>query len=192
MARARATTASERLSRWRVEAAWGAVLVLPFTRATPATLLGGLPLVVLGLAMRVWARGYLEREVYLAQAGPYAWLRHPLYAGSLLVGVGFAVMCGVPPLIPLFLVLFAIGYVPKIRREEAFLRRKYGPAHERYVAAVPPILPRLRARGAASVHSDQRFSWRRVIRKGEWRTWLGTAAGMVALAVRAGLRARGW
>jgi hypothetical protein len=82
----------------------------------------------------------------LTMTGPYAYLRHPLYAGTLLVGTGFAMLFG--GMISLLLVAvlwpwFALDYFPRKDRVEcARLAARYGPDFEAYAAAVPALWPR--------------------------------------------------
>ena len=45
-----------------------------------------------GGAVRVWAAGYLFKTHELAMWGPYAYVRHPLYLGRLLLLCGFTLM----------------------------------------------------------------------------------------------------
>ena len=52
----------------------------------------GLLFVLGGAALRGWAAGHLIKTDAFCVAGPYAHLRHPLYCGTLLIGVGFALM----------------------------------------------------------------------------------------------------
>ena len=54
----------------------------------------GLGPVVAGTAIRTWGTGHLVKNERFTVTGPYAYLRHPLYAGTILVAVGFAVMLG--------------------------------------------------------------------------------------------------
>ena len=65
-----------------------AALVL--ARPTPVSLALGLPLALLGEALRLWASGHIEKTKALATGGPYAHTRNPLYVGSLLMAIGVA------------------------------------------------------------------------------------------------------
>src|ERR1700739_3555472 len=102
----------------------------------------GLVVIVPGLLIRAAASGHVQKNEALATSGPYAYTRNPLYLGSLLIGVGFAIAArswwigGV-----LVLMFFAI-YLPVIRDEEAFLRQKF-PEFEEYARRVPRMLPRI-------------------------------------------------
>jgi protein-S-isoprenylcysteine O-methyltransferase Ste14 len=111
---------------------------------TPAGLALGLALVVAGEAVRSWGAGHLVKNDRLTVTGPYAWVRHPLYLGSLLIGAGFLLMGGGPALwlLPGALLFFFLYYFPyKDRIESARLERLYGPPYARYRAAVPALLP---------------------------------------------------
>ena len=58
---------------------------------TPASLVSGLPVSVLGLVLRAWAAGHLAKNEQLATGGPYAWVRNPLYLGTLVVAAGLSI-----------------------------------------------------------------------------------------------------
>ncbi|HCJ66451.1 MAG TPA: isoprenylcysteine carboxylmethyltransferase family protein, partial [Elusimicrobia bacterium] len=49
----------------------------------------GIEIAFFGLLIRFWAAGYLRKSEELCISGPYAYVRHPLYLGSFLLGFGF-------------------------------------------------------------------------------------------------------
>ena len=57
---------------------------------TAGSLLYGLPVAVCGLLLRAWAAGHVRKDQSLTTCGPYAFVRNPLYLGTLLVAAGFA------------------------------------------------------------------------------------------------------
>ena len=72
----------------------------------------------------------------LVIAGPYFVTRNPMYLGLALVYSGLAVlMRTLFPLLLLPLVLFSVWYFC-IRREEAYLERRFGTEYERYKSTV--------------------------------------------------------
>ena len=77
-------------------------------------------------------------------AGPYKFVRNPMYVGVLAMVLGEAalyragVLLGYAGALLLTFHLFVVTY------EEPTLRRKFGASHERYCASVPRWLPRLR------------------------------------------------
>src|SRR5271156_6257967 len=124
-------------------------LVFAFTAvylwlATPtaASMLIGSALIIPGLAVRGLASGHVQKNEQLTTTGPYAYTRNPLYLGSLIMAVGFAV-AGRNWWVGGILILFFLAiYVPVIRGEELFLSSRF-PEFEAYCQAVPRLLPRL-------------------------------------------------
>jgi protein-S-isoprenylcysteine O-methyltransferase Ste14 len=120
------------LFRWRgVTGALGFVVLLVFGRPTGEALLGCLPLLLAGLAVRFWATGYIgltgRVDVPGGTAricsGPYRLLRHPLYIGNALL-VAAALVAYRPPLWlgATFYGLFLLEYGLIVVAEEAALR----------------------------------------------------------------------
>ncbi len=173
------------LSRWRIEAGYVlAVAAIALAHPRREAIVGWLPLVIAALALRVWARGHLERRKYLTRAGPYAVVRHPLYVGSFMIGFAVAAMIWLPVAPALFTLAFCVAYWPKALREEAFLRARYGDEYRRYARDVGALLPRLRTPRRSRRDARQRFRWRRVLAHGEWKAWLGAALTLALLWAR--------
>lgn len=129
-------------------------------------------LVACGLAVRVWAGGSAGKHTggseieapQLATGGPYAYVRNPIYLGTILIGLGMVGLIGDARLFPLCVLTFAALYATIIPAEEKFLRNTFGMDYERYVAEVPRMRPRL------TKYPDSRklaFNWG--ILKGEGR-----------------------
>lgn len=82
-----------------------------------------------------------QRERRLATSGPYARVRHPQYAGFVLIMSGFLLQW--PTLITL--VMFPIlvyMYVRLARREEGEVLAEFGDEYRRYMARTPAFFPR--------------------------------------------------
>jgi protein-S-isoprenylcysteine O-methyltransferase Ste14 len=154
-------------SRYRVSAGWAlGALVFALARPTTRSLLLGLPLAVLGEAVRLWASGHIEKTRALATGGPYAHSRNPLYVGSVLLALGGAVACA-SPWVVLAVAAYFLAFYPSVMREEAaFLAKKFPEAHAAWSAAVPMFWPRPKPAGPRS----SRFEWARVRGNREWRT----------------------
>lgn len=172
-----------------------AVLLAAFGRPSAFSVTLGLPLAIAGELVRCWAVGYsgvTTREDHvtapeLVSAGPYAYVRNPLYAGNFLTAAGFAVaftggntFAARAGLLAASLGTMAAVYATIIPHEEQYLRTEFGEAFERYCAAVPPIVPALEPAG------EQRGTWKpEVIAKAETRTFLTFGAMLAVLALKA-------
>lgn len=137
---------AELAARTRVSA--GFVVVIAFlwlARPTPASLAVGGLVGAAGVAIRAWAAGHLAKNQQLACSGPYAHVRNPLYVGTLLTGVGFAV-AGAQLAIGIALVaFFLLFYLPVMGEEESHLA-KILPGYAEYRSRVPRLWPTLRPR----------------------------------------------
>lgn len=132
------------LARIRVPLGFlAAVVFLLRARPTPLSLALGLPLAALGLAVRAIASGHIRKNDALAITGPYRYCRNPLYLGSAMLAAGFLLAAADPLMAVAAAVLFAAVYVPVIRREEAYLAQRFGPAFIAYCGTVPRFWPRL-------------------------------------------------
>src|SRR5882672_3161577 len=98
-----------------------------------------------GLVIRAMASGHVRKNEALATTGPYAYTRNPLYLGSLLIGIGFALAARSWWVGIVLVVMFFAIYIPVIRDEESFLRQKF-PEFDEYARRVPRIFPRLTPR----------------------------------------------
>jgi len=151
----------------------------------PAWNLWGVPFIVLGEGFRTWAAGHLVKDTTLTVGGPYAYVRNPLYLGSLLNTVGFLVILGDWMLAAVFVVVALAIYLPTVKQEEDYLRRMHGEAFDEYRRRVPGIVPRVSAaRFEVEGIRDSRFAWRRVLSNGEHKTWVAFAVLLGLLWVR--------
>ncbi len=168
-------------TRWRV--AWGylgALLLVVVAKPTPASMLAGLPLVAIGESIRIVANGSLIKDKALTDFGIYAHLRHPLYAGSALIGAGFLVMARDLLLVIGFVIMFVALYQRTILREEEKMERLYGESYLRWAAITPRFLPRRWAPGEIG----ERFTFRKAWVNREHQGLLGVIAIAVVLYLK--------
>ena len=112
----------------------------------------GACVVVVGLGFAIWARLVLARnwsgivtlkhDHELVRSGPYGIVRHPIYTGLLTALLGTAAAIdqwrGV-----LALGIVTTSFLAKMRTEEAFMRRAFGPAYAEYSRGVAALIPGL-------------------------------------------------
>ena len=167
-----------------------AITVFVLACPTPTSFLLGSLLVAAGAALRFWGAGYLVKNELLSVAGPYAHLRHPLYAGTLCLALGFGVIAGgwaLVLVIGCFLPVFFLYYFPyKERAESARLERRHGSAYAEYHRAVPALLPSLVRFTPAqdSAPARERWSIERLRENDEHGTLLGIGVALLLLALR--------
>jgi hypothetical protein len=154
---------------------------------------GGL-LVCAGEGLRLWGAGHLVKTKALTVTGPYAHHRHPLYAGTLLLALGFGAIAGRPALLlvtAVFLPFFFLRYLPtKERVESARLAAHYREAYRAYRRAVPALVPALRAWSPPpelGLDADRRWSRGRCRENDEFGALLGVVVGLLLLALRPAL-----
>jgi len=100
--------------------------------------------------LRLWGSSYHQSGVVmsgdvvadtLTVAGPYRYVRNPLYLGNILLAIGIGSVG--PPVVTLLVIALNVWFVYRlVAIEERFLRAAFGAAYERYCAAVPRLLPR--------------------------------------------------
>jgi protein-S-isoprenylcysteine O-methyltransferase Ste14 len=114
----------------------------------------GMILVLLGEAIRIWAAGHLQKNEALAVTGPYAYVKNPLYIGSILITTGFCILADNIYILALATFMFCFHYIPYKKRVEGDrLRRIFGSRFEDYDQKVPDYLPR------KTPYSKEKVSW---------------------------------
>lgn len=101
--------------------------------------------------MRSWGAAYLRAAIVWAHdassarliiAGPFRYLRNPLYFGNILIMPWIALF--MPPLgIPILAVASVLFVAALANYEGEILRERFGADYERYASAVPALFPRL-------------------------------------------------
>jgi protein-S-isoprenylcysteine O-methyltransferase Ste14 len=114
-----------------------AMLVAPF-----APLLAWGAVRHLGRQFRVQAGLYRDHE--LVRTGPYAVVRHPIYASLLAILLGTLLVLTPWPWIPVSLALFLVGTEIRVRAEDGLLASRFGEEFRRYRTRVPAYLPFVR------------------------------------------------
>ncbi len=147
-------------------------------RPAPFELAAGVAVSASGLSLRGWAAGHLEKNQRLARSGPYAWVRNPLYLGTLLVAAGLVVAARRWELAILFAAVFLFVYLPVIELEEQHLRRLF-PEYAEYAKEVRKLVPWPPASG-----TDGQFRWALYRKNQEYQAAAGYLAGLAWLTWR--------
>ena len=132
-----------------------------------------------GVLIRALASGHVRKNEELTTTGPYGYTRNPLYLGSIVIAIGFAVAARNVWIGVVLVVLFLAIYLPVIRSEEEFLRGKFANFDD-YVARVPRLLPRL----TSATSETGSFSRALYLQHREYNALLGTLLMVGALILK--------
>ncbi len=131
------------------------ILGLLAGQVTPFGIAVGSLLLLVGITLRLWAKGCLHQNRDVTTSGPYRFVRHPFYLGNIFVDLAIVAMSGSMLLMIVFPVWWCAVYLPTMRREETALRSLFGRTYEEYANRVPLLFP---FRSPLPVKDG--FSWR--------------------------------
>jgi len=95
-----------------------------------------------GVLLRLWSNGYAIKMGKLTTSGPYAFIRNPLYLGTMFIALGVVVLLREYWLGILFAVVMAVVYRRTIMQEEKMLEERFGADYLNYKKCVPGLWPR--------------------------------------------------
>jgi len=140
----------------------------------------GLFIACCGQALRLWAWGANPPVPGFRIYGPYRFVRHTLYVGNFLIGLGLLIIFNAPLAYVIVLPSLALLYWSVTAEEEERLEKKWGETYLEYRTQVPRFL----AWRGGIVEGYQRvpFRWRQALSK-EGESICGLAAGAISLEV---------
>jgi protein-S-isoprenylcysteine O-methyltransferase Ste14 len=148
----------------------GFVLLVTFawlSRPSLVSMAVGIPAALLGLALRAWAAGHLAKNEELATSGPFAYVRNPLYLGTLITAAGLVAAARELWLAAIFAAAFGLVYLPAIELEEQHLRVIFA-GYAAYAARIRRFVPVAKWTGGRSA-----FSWPLYRRNEEYKALAG-------------------
>jgi protein-S-isoprenylcysteine O-methyltransferase Ste14 len=160
-----------------------AAAYLWFARPAWAWIAAGSGLIAAGLALRAAASGHIRKNTELTTTGPYAYTRNPLYLGSILIAIGFALAARNPWIALAAGLLFLMVYLPVIQAEEKYLRSVFA-GYVQYAARVPRFFPRLAPYRTGITDTPPGFSRELYLGHREYNAALGSALMISALILK--------
>jgi protein-S-isoprenylcysteine O-methyltransferase Ste14 len=155
-----------------------AALYLWLAHPTPSAIGLGAVVAACGLGLRAAAAGHVKKDRELTTSGPYRWVRHPLYVGSMLIAAGFAVASRNWWVVLAMAVMFAAIYWPVMLSEEEYLRANFA-GYDEYARRVPRMLPWKHGPASAGGFSPALYRKHR-----EYNALLGAMALFAVLAIK--------
>ena len=130
-----------------------ALSIIYFAQPENQNILLGFMVLLVGELIRMWSVSYAGGETRttsvgapsLCTAGPYGYVRNPIYVGNMLMYLGIVIVAGSPNLMLMVLAtmsFFIIQYSLIISLEEEKLDELFGPEYVAYKSNVRAILPR--------------------------------------------------
>jgi protein-S-isoprenylcysteine O-methyltransferase Ste14 len=165
---------------------WMFIVALP----TLVSIFTGLCLLVMGEMIRLWGVSLAGSETrttgpvggsVLVTSGPFAYVRNPLYLGTIMIYFGVGIMANTPILAIVALIYFFFQYTMIVSLEEEALVRLFGPEYISYVEAVPRFVPTFKKYGGQNANQPL-VDWKKGL-KSERRTL--QAASLVTIVVLA-------
>ena len=123
----------------------------------------GIGLIALGFIMRIAASGYLLQRAQggenLVTEGPYRFVRHPKFLGTLFVVAGVVSLFLHISWCLFFLLIWMSVFIPDITAEEQRLAKRFDQKYARYTRRVPRFVPVLRSWLWLPDYFQIRLSW---------------------------------
>ena len=153
----------------------GAILLVFFAKPNIIGILVGAILILFGEAIRIWAAGHLQKNEILTVTGPYAYVKNPLYIGTILITTGFCIFANNIYLLAAAALAFCFHYIPyKMRIEGDRLHKIFGSRYDDYNDKVPEYIPN------RIPYSDQKAPW-------EFKNFFENSEEGILLIVLAGM-----
>jgi len=139
---------------------WFAVLFVPlvsfFGQPGREMFIAGAVVAMIGALIRLWASGHVKKNKVLATDGPYAYVRHPLYVGNILILLGFSMASNLWWAYALMVFLILFYYPPAISYEDAKLNRLFGEEWQNWSKNIHALIPTFTSK-AGSTSSEWSF-----------------------------------
>ena len=100
-------------------------------------------IILLGLATRMYASGFVLKNKELSTTGPYTFMRHPLYTGNIMILIGLCLINGFFwSFITAFIFLW-FYYPTAIEYEDRKLQSLFPDTWEEWASMTPALMPKM-------------------------------------------------
>ena len=104
-------------------------------------------LILLGLATRMYASGFVLKNKELSTTGPYAFVRHPLYTGNIMILIGLCLINGFFWSFVTAFIFFWFYYPTAIEYEDRKLKSLFPDTWEEWASMTPALMPKMDLNG---------------------------------------------
>lgn len=100
-------------------------------------------LILLGLATRMFASGFVLKNKELSTTGPYAFMRHPLYTGNIMILIGLCLINGFFWSFVIAFIFLWFYYPAAIEYEDRKLKSLFPDTWEEWASITPALIPKM-------------------------------------------------
>ena len=104
-------------------------------------------LILLGLATRMFASGFVLKNKELSTTGPYAFMRHPLYTGNIMILIGLCLINGFFWSFVIAFIFLWFYYPAAIEYEDRKLKSLFPDTWEEWASKTPALMPKMDLKG---------------------------------------------
>ena len=115
-------------------------------------------LILLGLPTRMYASGFVLKNKELSTTGPYAFVRHPLYTGNIMILIGLCLINGFFWSFLTAFIFLWFYYPTAIEYEDRKLKSLFPDTWEEWASITPALMPKMDLNGKIFSRLDLR-SW---------------------------------
>ena len=115
-------------------------------------------IILLGLATRMYASGFVLKNKELSTTGPYAFMRHPLYTGNIMILIGLCLINGFFWSFVTAFIFLWFYYPTAIEYEDRKLKSLFPDTWEEWASVTPALMPKMDLNGKIFSRLDLR-SW---------------------------------
>ena len=115
-------------------------------------------IILLGLATRMYASGFILKNKELSTTGPYAFVRHPLYTGNIMILIGLCLINGFFWSFVTAFIFLWFYYPTAIEYEDRKLKSLFPDTWEEWASMTPALMPKMDLNGKIFSKLDLR-SW---------------------------------
>ena len=104
-------------------------------------------LILIGLSLRMYASGFVLKNKELSTTGPYAFMRHPLYTGNIMILIGLCLINGFFWSFVIAFIFFWFYYPTAIEYEDRKLKSLFPDTWEEWASMTPALIPKMDLKG---------------------------------------------
>lgn len=156
------------------------ILIITYLHSMKHFLIG-LPIIIFGELVQMWATSHLHKDQKLTISGPYSHIRNPMYFGRFFVGLGLFIMIGNIYVVGIYVVAYAVYVYSRVGREEKRLQGIFGDPYIHYCSEINRFFPKIKP---YSRSENRRASWKQVCVNHEQIVALGIALACIIIYLR--------